>query len=520
MDEYLDGLTDGRNAVYPPDSHTWRPVKPTKQQQSLIQDSVVADMVRMRLIQEARQAEIDAGMGGGYDAGAVNVNPVQNYNINTEGATVLLPGNAEQFNFVVDSSVTTFNLNIQGFGSFSLFNNYDVNNYNNCYLSAYNLNNISISYNPVYVTASETLSSNGQYFTIFYINTGSVLLSIFKSNTLEPQPTPTPTPSPTPSPTPTSTSTPVPPTPTPSPTPTPTPDPYSYAYDYETGALVASILGNIPNEWMFNRTDIGAVTIGASVSSIGDFGFNTTSISNIIIPDNVTSLGAECFRYCSYMSSVVLSNNITQWGINAFEFCAISEIVIPNGLRDIGPGAFSNNPIQNLTLGTGVTAIGAGAFFSNTNLTTLVVPDQVKIIAGGAAVYNGAFSYCALSNLVWGSGVTHIGSYAFNQNALTYLELPNGLQTIDADAFTENQLTAVIIPNSVISIESSVFRDNTNLASVSCFNAYTSFVGSNAFYNTADPLTIHARTADGTWTAGAGQEIQGNANVTVIKDLN
>jgi len=70
MDDYLNNLSDGRNAVYPPDSHTWRPVRPTKQQQSLIQDSVVADMVRMRLVQEARQAEIDQGMGGSYDAGS------------------------------------------------------------------------------------------------------------------------------------------------------------------------------------------------------------------------------------------------------------------------------------------------------------------------------------------------------------------------------------------------------------------------------------------------------------------
>ncbi|NBP03790.1 MAG: hypothetical protein EBU90_27560 [Proteobacteria bacterium] len=70
FDQYLDGLSDCTNVVYPPDSHTWRPVRPTKQQQSLIQDSLIGDMVRMRLIQEARQAEIDAGMGGGYDAGS------------------------------------------------------------------------------------------------------------------------------------------------------------------------------------------------------------------------------------------------------------------------------------------------------------------------------------------------------------------------------------------------------------------------------------------------------------------
>ena len=98
FDEYLDNLSDGRNAVYPPDSHTWRPVKPTKQQQSLIQDSVVADMVRMRLIQEARQAEVNAGMGGGYDAGSAAVEGPVAPSITVPGAptiTSIGTGNTE-----------------------------------------------------------------------------------------------------------------------------------------------------------------------------------------------------------------------------------------------------------------------------------------------------------------------------------------------------------------------------------------------------------------------------------------
>jgi hypothetical protein len=70
MDQYLDGLSDGTNVVYPPDTHNWRPARPTKHQQALIQDSIVADQVRMRIMQEDRQAEIEAGMGGGYDAGS------------------------------------------------------------------------------------------------------------------------------------------------------------------------------------------------------------------------------------------------------------------------------------------------------------------------------------------------------------------------------------------------------------------------------------------------------------------
>ena len=148
------------------------------------------------LLEERTLHEHSANATGGYDAGAVNVNPVQSYVVNSNNANLTLPGNADQFNFTINQAVTSFNLQIVGFGTFSLLNNYDVNNFANCYLSAYNLNNISITYNPVYVTASETLSSNGQLFTIFYTNTGSVLLSIFKSETIEPAPTPTPTPTP------------------------------------------------------------------------------------------------------------------------------------------------------------------------------------------------------------------------------------------------------------------------------------------------------------------------------------
>jgi len=36
LDSYLDNLSDGRNAIYPPDKNTWTPIKPNRQQQSMI----------------------------------------------------------------------------------------------------------------------------------------------------------------------------------------------------------------------------------------------------------------------------------------------------------------------------------------------------------------------------------------------------------------------------------------------------------------------------------------------------
>jgi len=76
LDQYLDALSDGTNVVYPPDTHTWRPYKPTKQQQRLIQDSIVNDLQQYRLVEEARRQleESGANSWGGIDSGSSPTN--------------------------------------------------------------------------------------------------------------------------------------------------------------------------------------------------------------------------------------------------------------------------------------------------------------------------------------------------------------------------------------------------------------------------------------------------------------
>ena len=119
-----------------------------------------------------------------------------------------------------------------------------------------------------------------------------------------------------------------------------------------------------------------------------------------------------------------------------------------------------------------VTSIGEGAFFSCTSLTSVTIPNSV----------------------------TSIGSYAFQ---------------------TCTSLTSITIPNSVTSTGDYAFS-TPSLATVLCYVAQSAFTGSQAFYNTASPLTIRVPTSGAvsdTWTAGTGLTFQGNTNVTVIKNL-
>ena len=68
LDQYLDELSISKTVVYPPDKSTWTPVRPNKQQQSMIQDSMAFDVQQMSLIEEARRALETPRESGGDSA--------------------------------------------------------------------------------------------------------------------------------------------------------------------------------------------------------------------------------------------------------------------------------------------------------------------------------------------------------------------------------------------------------------------------------------------------------------------
>jgi len=227
--------------------------------------------------------------------------------------------------------------------------------------------------------------------------------------------------------------------------------------------------GDIPNDWVANEATVASVIFANnnSVTNIGGSAFQGNQLTSVTIPNSVTSIGNGAFY----------NNQLTS-------------VTIPNSVTSIGDFAFYGNQLAALTIPSSVTSIGAYAFASNA-LTTVTIPDSV----------------------------TSIGDYTFAGNALTTVTIPNSVTSIGNYAFQSNALTTVTIPNSVTSIGYYAFSNNTSLASVSCFAPATAFVGSQAFYYTASPLTIRARSSDASWTAGTGLTFQGNNNVTVIKDL-
>ena len=158
-------------------------------------------------------------------------------------------------------------------------------------------------------------------------------------------------------------------------------------------------------------SSLSEIVIPSSVASIGDSAFSwCDSLSKIVIPSSVTSIGDEAFYDCDSLSEIVIPSNVTSIGDKAFYDCdSLSEIVIPSSVTCIGDSAFSScYSLSEIVIPSSVTSIGDNAFSSCYSLSEIVIPSSVTSI-GDEAFYD-----CySLSEIVIPSSVTSIGDGVF-----------------------------------------------------------------------------------------------------------
>ena len=118
----------------------------------------------------------------------------------------------------------------------------------------------------------------------------------------------------------------------------------------------------------------------------GNLYLNNELVTDLIIPDSVTTIGKSAFVGCCSLTSVTIPDSVMSIGPAAFSHCSsLTSLTIPDSVTTIGGGAFYDcNSLTSVTIPNSVTTIGEDAFLDCGSLTSVTIPDSVTSIGGYA----------------------------------------------------------------------------------------------------------------------------------------
>lgn len=270
------------------------------------------------------------------------------------------------------------------------------------------------------------------------------------------------------------------------------------AYDGEIdlsaiGAEITSIsgLGYARKAKVINLSNV-------PIAAIDDYEFDgCTGLTEIILPQKLTTLGKFAFRNCKSLTTITLPETVTSIGESAFDACvSLGSLTIPDGVNNISKGAFGGcTSLKSMVITNPNIVLGASVFEGCSSLETVKLPEGIKTIPASFFASSGireislpstvieigqtafmsthSLSTIDLTNC---SGLTTIGNNAFAASGITQIQLPDSLRMIKSNAFEASALTSITIPDSVIGdgdvngdsgIGELVFWNCVNLKSVS-----------------------------------------------------
>lgn len=154
-------------------------------------------------------------------------------------------------------------------------------------------------------------------------------------------------------------------------------------------------INELPKFSFYNGTTLKAkktlssIVLPVSLTSIGQCAFYLCeSIVSINIGNSITNIGVESFKGCYGLRNILFGNSVKVIQQNAFQYCSsLRNITLSQSITTIGDDAFSDCSIEKVTFPNSLTTI-SNAFRSNSYLTEVTIPETVTKIS------NWAFQYC------------------------------------------------------------------------------------------------------------------------------
>lgn len=249
-------------------------------------------------------------------------------------------------------------------------------------------------------------------------------------------------------------------------------------------------LAKIKDYAFANCSNLWKIAINSTVEISYKTFEDCISLTNIIIGDNVTSIGHYAFSGCDSLTNITIGNGVISIGDFAFSGCDyLKSVIIGNGVASIGYQTFYNcDSLTSVVMGDSVITVGKGAFANCDSLTSVIIGNSVT------SIENSAFSSCkSLKSITIPNSVTSIGESAFSScSSLTSILIGDSVTSIGSETFLGcSSLINITIPYNVARIGHSTFQDCTSLVAVYCKPTTPPSGGTDIFSNNASGRKIY-----------------------------
>ena len=216
-------------------------------------------------------------------------------------------------------------------------------------------------------------------------------------------------------------------------------------------------------------TELMNLILSNNLISIGQKCFaKCLDLKEIKLPKSLTEISNKCFSECSNLTSIKLPEYLYKIGKSAFEECSsLKTITIPSYVSTIGSGCFSLcTSLSEINIPTRVTSLGNDCFWNCSSLSSITIPSTISTIG------KNCFYYCSnLSEIIINGGHIKIkeGCFADCHNLTKFIF--NGIEVLEENLFSDSGISQI-----VFSIGKQTFNDTIKRMNGFCFSGCTNLV--------------------------------------------
>lgn len=224
--------------------------------------------------------------------------------------------------------------------------------------------------------------------------------------------------------------------------------------------------------------DLSGCTLESNTVSLGGTFKDCHCLVSVIVPEGILYTGDEVFMGCINLSSVQLPESLQIIFSSAFSGCSsLESITIPPKVTTIGKNAFLNcSKLTSVVLPDKVSGIGTGSFSGCSSLQDIVITSKSRKytyvsgilfeqVPGGKAIHT--YVKTGTVPLIPPDAVSILERAFYNNTNLYSVIIPENIKTIGDEAFAYcSAMVSIEIPSSVSFAGRDVFKGCTSLQEI------------------------------------------------------